>query len=896
MNNKEKILQALIESFNNNKGEESIGVTSTELAEKLDMRRNVVSLHLNELFREGLVKKTNTRPVYFNAVNKDKSLHIVQEEVDTFKELIGSKGSLKVQVDQCKVAASYPDNGLPVLLTGESGVGKSYMAQLICEYARSNGYIDEDSPFVVFNCAEYANNKELLSAKLFGFQKGAFTGANTDMIGLIEEADNGYLFLDEVHRLSPEGQEKLFLLMDKGVFNRLGETGELRKANIRFVFATTEQPENVLLETFMRRIPLQIKIPSFSDRPLKEKLQLIYRFYKEEALKTGYDIQVSKVVLNALITNKLNGNIGKLMNLIKYSSAYAYKESISAKKDKIYVRLNDLPYDFINYDANDQKSNLKDMYISLKEDYEGLEEVINDKNAINERIIRLAEITEENENNFESKELIFKEAAEVLNEITDEIIFNKDEFDFEIFPLEILERTVVDGLKFLENHYGLKYYGNTSDVISKSLSYFMHNAYDASKKEKKLLLKAEEILRKTLPRYYLITNKLISIIELNIDYKFDVREMIFFIYFLYSINSKNEPAINSIIIAHGYSTASSIASVANKLVGEFIFEAFDMPLDVSSEEISKEIKKYLETADTSKGLIALVDMGSLENLHESLRDVVKNDIAVINNITTQIALEVGFKINQGSTIREIVESVDKWNKIKCQYVRYSNNKKNVILTTCISGMGTAIKIRDLMRECIDDTGIEIMAYDFNKLKNNNVEDEIFKEFNVLLVVGTSKLSISGIPYINMEELVSGEGQRILNIVLKNKLKNKTIEDINTNIIKKFSIENILNRLTILNPNKIIDQVERAISDIEIGIRKQFSNNLKISLLIHISCLIERLIVRDYIDIMQGHEEFEVLHEDFINLIKAAFSEITKIYKVDMPIGEIQMIYEIINNM
>ena len=89
------------------------------------------------------------------------------------------------------------------------------MASLIYEYAIHKKVIDESAPFVTFNCADYANNPELLSANLFGYKKGAFTGAEKDTIGLIEAADGGYLFLDEVHRLSPEGQEKLFLFWIK---------------------------------------------------------------------------------------------------------------------------------------------------------------------------------------------------------------------------------------------------------------------------------------------------------------------------------------------------------------------------------------------------------------------------------------------------------------------------------------------------------------------------------------------------------------------------------------------------------------------------------------------------------------------------------------------------------
>lgn len=91
------------------------------------------------------------------------------------------------------------------------------------------------------NCADYANNPELLSATLLGYKKGSFTGADSDKTGLLQEADGGYLFLDEVHRLSFENQEKLFVFMDTGKYRPLGDS-KWRNSNVRFIFATTENP------------------------------------------------------------------------------------------------------------------------------------------------------------------------------------------------------------------------------------------------------------------------------------------------------------------------------------------------------------------------------------------------------------------------------------------------------------------------------------------------------------------------------------------------------------------------------------------------------------------------------------------------------------------------------
>ena len=199
----------------------ALGVSANTIAKKIDIQRSTVSLYLNELVRNNEAIKINTRPVYFLDANfyqknKDKLSRVTEyiqdkesEKInrDPFDDLVGSEGSLKDVVDQLKSAVIYPPRGLSTLLVGDSGVGKSFIAQLAYKFAQQKGLVK--GKWVVLNCAEYADNPELLSSILFGNVKGAFTGAETDKSGLLKAAEDGYLF-DEVHRLTPENQEKLF--------------------------------------------------------------------------------------------------------------------------------------------------------------------------------------------------------------------------------------------------------------------------------------------------------------------------------------------------------------------------------------------------------------------------------------------------------------------------------------------------------------------------------------------------------------------------------------------------------------------------------------------------------------------------------------------------------------
>lgn len=115
-----------------------------------------------------------------------------------------------------------------------------------------------------FNCAQYASNPELLAANLFGYVKGAFTGAQSDKAGAFEAANGGMLFLDEVHRPDAQGQEKLFTWLDRKEIYRVGETAQGLPISLRLVFATTEDIHSTFLTTFLRRIPIWLACPIFN--------------------------------------------------------------------------------------------------------------------------------------------------------------------------------------------------------------------------------------------------------------------------------------------------------------------------------------------------------------------------------------------------------------------------------------------------------------------------------------------------------------------------------------------------------------------------------------------------------------------------------------------------------
>lgn len=351
----EKILAYILARCINSEFDQT---TVALISENLKISRSQVSVVLNKLVKENKLIRIESKPFCFISVEylKEKSIPfkdsvyaslddlLTNQEKKDFEKLVGMNHSLAQTVKQCKATISYPPNGLPMLLYGPTGTGKSLIAKLTYEWARNQGVISKDGQFVQVNCSEYANNPELLTANLFGHVKGAFTGAEKDNEGLIALADNGVLFLDEVHELKAECQEKLFLFMDQGIYHRVGDNEKWYKSNVRIVFATTENPDKVLLKTLMRRIPMTITIPSLEQRGTQERIELLYNIFSQEEKRLDCQIKMSSKVYNALLQSKMPGNIGQLKSSVQSCCINSLFDKVN---DELVIHLDSLPKDLL---------------------------------------------------------------------------------------------------------------------------------------------------------------------------------------------------------------------------------------------------------------------------------------------------------------------------------------------------------------------------------------------------------------------------------------------------------------------------------------------------------------------------------------------------------------------
>jgi DNA-binding NtrC family response regulator len=217
-----------------------------------------------------------------------------------------------------------------VLLLGESGVGKEVMANYIHRLSkRSNG------PLVKLNCAAFPAN--MIEAELFGYTKGAFTGAVSDFPGMIHEATGGTLFLDEVAEMPPELQTRFLRVLQEREYRPLGSTKTI-KSDFRLVAATNRPLADALREgqlrqdLYYRLNTFQIDIPPLRER--KEDIPaLVTTFVRRFAEQLGKpEPKVTSEAFDMLLNYSWPGNIRELQNAIEFSVILAEQDVIMDKQ------------------------------------------------------------------------------------------------------------------------------------------------------------------------------------------------------------------------------------------------------------------------------------------------------------------------------------------------------------------------------------------------------------------------------------------------------------------------------------------------------------------------------------------------------------------------------------
>jgi DNA-binding NtrC family response regulator len=249
--------------------------------------------------------------------------HLRQSQLSTDNFIVGQTEEMKRLVEYAQKAA---EKSVSVLITGETGTGKEVLALFIHENSPR-----KDKPFMAISCASI--QPTVLESELFGHEKGSFTGADARKIGLMEIADGGFLFLDEISSMPTDIQAKLLRALEERAFRRVG--GEkLIHVDIHLIAASNRDLKQMIAEgQFREDLYYRLKVVDLNLPPLVQRKNdipdLVGYFISVFNLKMGLNVTgISSDALTALKNHTWEGNIRELKNAIERAMLFCDGETI----------------------------------------------------------------------------------------------------------------------------------------------------------------------------------------------------------------------------------------------------------------------------------------------------------------------------------------------------------------------------------------------------------------------------------------------------------------------------------------------------------------------------------------------------------------------------------------
>jgi transcriptional regulatory protein LevR/transcriptional regulator with AAA-type ATPase domain len=902
----EEVIKGLIEL----EKQKQRGITAAELSSYMDLDRANVSRYLNKLYKEKRINKKEGRPVLYSNIRmeevksfeedmpekENKSSKIVKK-TDSLELLVGAKQSLKLPIQQAKAAILYPPRGLHTLLLGETGVGKSLFAEVMYYFAKESKMMAEDAPFVRFNCADYADNPQLVVAQIFGVKKGAFTGADSDKEGLLKKADGGIFFLDEVHRLSPQGQEMLFTFIDKGYFRPLGDTEKKTKVEVQIIAATTEQPQSFLLKTFTRRIPMTIILPPLRERKLEERYYLLNDFIVAESLRLGKSIYVSKNAIISFLLYDCPNNIGQLKSDIQLSCAKAFLNYKINKNNYILVDQNDLQprvqkgimkiqeyrkeIDFLSKNMTDilrfsnedntirnfdleviqaENSQDKSFYSIIEKKMEDLKIQGMDEEKIND-ILNI------------DLEKYFKKYISTIN-----TNIKKDEIAkvVDLRVITVAEKMLAMAAKKLNRQFDQKVYFG--------LSLHLQGSIERIASGKKIYHPKLNVVRVQYREEFIVAMEIVKIIEKEFKLDVPLDEIGYITMFLSTchveVNENTEEKVSVLVMMHGRSTASSMVEVANSLIGEEYVHSLDMPLDMKAETMFEKAKEKINEIHSGKGVLILVDMGSLINFGNIISNELGIKTKTIDMVTTLTVIEAGRKALNGRSLEAIYTSCQEIGRASIQMPKedYKYDKELVIITTCFTGEGAAERIKTRISCSLANAEkVNIIPLDIlDKEDFLKKVSDLKERYTILAVVGTVNILIEGVPFISAQDIFLEKGIEYLEHLL----------DMEHDFLKVRKA--LITEITQFDCRKLVADIRYMIKQIEESLKIKIHHDAQIGILIHVSFLIDKLKHNGNEITFKNLNDYRYEHNKEFILVKKSLMALEQTYEVN--IGEDELAY------
>ena len=886
--NREQIIDFMIKCSNSVNSEEAKGVSTQYLSNRLGMQRTNISSILNALVKDGVIEKLNGRPVLYRIKKKTMT---PQGEQSCFKQLIGCNGSLKNAVQLAKAAILYPQHSLHSLVLGPNGSGKSYFVNLMYYFAKESKIIENEPPFIRFNCNNYSDKPEQMAEILFGIDKGSF----------LSRAEGGVLFIDHIELLPTDGRNILIRLIEN---NYLEINGIKSEFNVIIICAINDTVERRLIEYYSSYFSIRIQLSSLAERNLTERFEMIQHFFTIEAARCNKTLNINSELLICLLLYQCETNVKQLSRDIQIGCANAYVREFENPKDNIWIHMSDFPfyvrYGFLNLkkykleikeiiseNCNYAFSKIEAIMISLNEEklnkkknmYDFIDEKVNElrERGIEEQDINTI-ISIDVENQFK------KYSNKLMNQVLDEEQLS-----------EIVDRRVISLVKNFLNEASKKF--NKVYPVSIFYGLCLHLNSTLSRQDKSQRLSNEQIME-VIGKYedeYSYCVKFVSLIEKEFAKRFPIDEVVFITMFITRDSlEKEENKYPVVLVAlHGNTAASSLVEVINNM-GSHETYAYDMPLSKNVNMAYEELKALIIKIHQGKGIFVIYDMGSFKTMLDMISSETGIEIRELEIPITLLALDCNRKIMIGMELDEIHKGlIDTYNNMMCiqKDVYYRSKSKKVILTLCMSGEGAAVQIKNYIKNNIQLQDIEIipLAITDKQFLLEQV-NRIKESHEIICVIGSYNPQLMGIRYISITDIFQNNAKELRTLL------NLGTEDIEADNDEaddfKVIFDHLSKELKLVDVDKLRIYLPKVMVEIELNQNYNLTEEQELALMVHIACCIEYMLGKSSMSVNIHKDNILSENQGLYKSIKNSFSIIEKEFNVEFSDDELANIISI----
>lgn len=864
--------------------------TTTNIASEVNISRNLASQYLNDIVHEGTIIKINSRPVLFmhkRSVERHLQAPLDRGEYASIDELMLSAGivrrkdfdgiigcdlSLSTCIEQLKSAICYPPHGLPVLLIGELGTGKGMLSRTMFEYGISIGALPANSRYVAVDCSRYGDDDarfrhDFLDAK--------------SLAGHLAEAAGGIVYLAKFDQLPRSSRDRVLEYLCGGpTDDKL--SGMQGIASTRIVLATSLPLDDPVTRQIIHRVPIVAAVPALRNRTVEERTDLVMHFLRLEGRRVAADVAISRGALRALVEANFEDNVEGLRSCVTNCCAGAY---LNRQEEQLVIRSYNLPAAVLGsstVEEDDDKLVSGDKRISsgsTSRTGRHFQAVLDAFRSYNEGRAGFDEF--------------FSSASASIREYQDYLNFESRAINPR---LAAFEQVLTPIFEEASTFYGVEFSRKSCHALAQSICTQLWSDAGVSRWRTENAREIKEMLL-TLMRHShtatAIVGQLTSEVSNALGVTLDALSQT-----LLFIDMKEAADATSIgrervgiILAHGYSTATSIADAANRILHRRVFEAIDMAYDQRFSDVAGQLSRLLERFAHASTVTVLVDMGSLAEVDKVIHGISNGDLYVVNNVSTGLAIEIGSALISNDDLEGVLNRSAELLTPSYRVIRGTCGR-DVIVFCSENGSDAADRIRQLVASSLPDTmDIRLVTTDFPDLVHKGDEAPVFGSYRVRAIMGTMDPGVSGVPFIGLEDILMNGSSEALDRVLVHALGPSGIAQFHTDLLKNVTLRSVTESITILDTERLFSEAEKALSRLQDLLGEYIEQRKVIGVYVHLCGLIERLVTKNFIETHPHGDSFAKEHADFVLWFRESFHDLAQRYRVDIPVSEIAYVYD-----